>query len=367
MSTAKTTRRFWSRLNFRNWRISTKLLVVMISMALVPVILVTVSGTQTGREALVYEAQVNLTRLANSTAQRFEQLLLDNQNYIRLTAGQEEVITYLSLDPAERSAEMYADLNDEIYLLLNSNNLINLVSIFDNLGIVKAHTSPQYIGLNYFFRDYVQAALNGKSYTTGITIGVLDNKPGVLSSTPVWSSNGEVVGVISSRIKGDYITQILESTLDLEAEDLAAADLAEIDIYLVNEYGLVMSHSDSESEWLYRSIGEIREQGLVDRIVDDKLLGGDCPADTPGCDASEKIGRRPIPMLALHGLRDELMTALSAGETGTYIYCRPTDLDGAMIEPENCPNAQSHIIGYAPVNRPGSSSTDASLFMVVVD
>lgn len=367
MSTMSPKRSFRSRLNFRNWRISTKLLVVMVTLALVPIILVTVISTQTWRDALVYEAQVNLTRLANSTAQRFDQLLIDNQNYIELTAGQGEVISYLTTSDQDRSPDMYAALNQEINLLLNANDLINLVSVFDQLGIVKAHTDPQYVDQNYFFRDYVQFALAGQPYTGGITIGVRDNKPGVISSTPIYDENDNVVGAISARVKGDYITYILESTLDLEAEDLAAEDLAQIDIYLVNEFGIVMSHSDPNSNWLYRSIGEIESQSLIDRIVADKLLGGDCPAGDPNCDADDKIARQPDPMLALGHLRAELMAALSAGETGTYIYCRPTDLDVTAITPESCPAAQNHIIGYAPVYRPGADHTDKALFMVVVD
>ena len=69
-----------SKLIFRNWRISTKLLVVMLTLTLIPVIIVTLIGVRTGGDALTHEQKINHSRLANSTAQRIEQLLSGNQN-----------------------------------------------------------------------------------------------------------------------------------------------------------------------------------------------------------------------------------------------------------------------------------------------
>jgi HAMP domain-containing protein len=368
MTVKEKPRTIWHRLNFRNWRISTKLLVVMVILALVPAALVTAIGTRTGTEALIDEAQLNLIRLANSTAQRFDQLLLDNQNYIRMTAGEGEIVHFLELPEDEHTAEMYHEVNFEINRLLASNPLINLVSIFNHEGVVEAHTDPQYVGQNYFFREYVQSALEGQAYTTGIAIGVRDNKPGVISSTPVRDRLGKIIGVVSARIMGDYITNILESTLEMDSTDLPKEELSAIDIYLVNEYGIVVSHSDQESEWLYHSLGTIEDQQTLDLIVADKLLGGDCPDDILDCDASVKIARQPIPIPALQLLGDELLDAFKTGETGTFIYCRPENLTDPLVNPEleNCSGNRGHTIGYAPVARPDSNG-GTILFMVVVD
>jgi putative methionine-R-sulfoxide reductase with GAF domain/HAMP domain-containing protein len=139
---------------------------------------------------------------------------------------------------------------------------------------------------------------------------------------------------------------------------------------LLNEYGIVMAHS-GESEMLYRSLGVIESEEILDTITSVRLLGGECPEGEEGCDPSEKTPRPPSFIPAAQPLADTLLAAIEAGEAGSTRYCRPSNLDDAPdASPDVC-SGTWRVVGYAPVNDPfrlkAGSDEAANLFVVVVD
>ena len=92
MSTPNNSQIYLKGRGFRHWRISVKLLVVMLLLALVPLVVVTLTSMRTGGDLLEDEAIINLERLSYSTAQRIEQLLADNNQFINLVARNRDVV-----------------------------------------------------------------------------------------------------------------------------------------------------------------------------------------------------------------------------------------------------------------------------------
>ncbi|HEY73943.1 MAG: hypothetical protein DRJ03_06570 [Chloroflexi bacterium] len=352
---------FWSKLGFNNWSIRFKLLVVMLILSLVPLIAAVWISTTSSAEAITQQTRISLSRLAYSTAQRIEQFLIDNHNFIRMAAGAPEVVAFLSAPTEEEQSQLQNGVDGVVANLLSSDPAIDLVGFYDLEGDVVSHNNPAIVGRNYLFRDYVQAALSGEQFTSGIQRGWTTDTPGINASAPV-AGETEVIGAIATRIQGEFLTDILRSTLNIESEEITAEERESIDIFLVNEYGIIVGHSD-ESDWIYRSLGTIESQEILDAIAEVRLLGGSCPEGADQCDASEKTPRLPEPIPTAQPLADILLKAIQSGEAGSAHYCHPRNAADAPGKDGQC-DGTPHVVGYAPVRDPFAP---ANLFMVVVD
>ena len=392
---------FWQRLLFRNWKISVKLVVTMLILSLIPLILSTVISTRTSSralseqtdlsadalseltnlssealteqtdisaDALTQQNRIALSRLSFSTAQRIEQLLIDNHNFIRMAASDQRAIDYAIADPEDRP-ELQAGMDSVVTTVLSSNPTLDLIGFYDTAGIVLAHNSPAFVGQDYSSRDFFQASLQGQQFTASIQIGLTTGLPGLSASAPMYQDD-EVVGVIATRIQGTFIDEILKSTLSIESEDITSEEKEAIDLYLVNEYGLVMSHSNPESDWLYHGLGTLEEE-VINTATTLRLLGGVCPDNAATCDAGVRIPRVPESIPALQPLGDELLGAIEVGNSGSYRYCHPTTLEAELETENTCANGEWHVVGYAPVRDPfrtdAATGTSRNLLMVVVD
>ncbi len=352
---------FWKKLYFGNWSIRAKLLVVMLTLSLGPLLTAVWINTGSSARAITQQTQISLSRLAYSTAQRIEQFLIDNHNFIRMAASEPEVVAFLSAETEEEQVQLQSGVDSVVANLLSSDPAIDLVGFYDLKGDVVSHNNPDIVGRNYLFRDYVQVALSGGQFTSGIQQGWTTDTPGINASAPVQRET-DVIGAIATRIQGEFVTDILRSTLDIESEDITDESRENIDIFLVNEYGIVVGHS-GESNWLYRSLGTIESQEILDAITEVRLLGGSCPEGVDQCDPSEKTPRLPEPIPAAQQLADTLSEAIQSGEAGSDRYCHPRDAADPAAENGECDGAW-HVVGYAPVRDPFAS---ANLFMVVVD
>ncbi|RLC92551.1 MAG: hypothetical protein DRI77_12875 [Chloroflexi bacterium] len=356
------------KFGFGHWNIRVKLLVVMLILSLVPLVAAVWINTTSSAEVITQQTRISLSRLAYSTAQRIEQFLIDNHNFIRMAASEPEVVSFLSATAQDEQVRLQGGVDNVVANLISSDPAIDLVGFYDLEGDVVSHNNPEIVGRNYLFRDYVQAALSGEQFTSGIQRGWTTDTPGINASAPV-VKEGQAIGAIATRIQGEFVTDILRNTLDIESEDITAQDRENIDIFLVNEYGIVVGHS-AESDWMYRSLGTIESQEILDTISSVRLLGGSCPEGADQCDASEKTPRLPEPIPAAQSLADTLLEAIQSGEAGSARYCHPYNVADAPGENGQC-NGTWHVVGYAPVHDPfrlnPNTGEPGNLFMVVVD
>ncbi|MBN1953624.1 MAG: GAF domain-containing protein [Anaerolineae bacterium] len=355
--------------DLRHWRIATKLLVFMLLLSLVPLVISTMLSSRTSSDIIIKQTRISLSRLAISTAERIEQFLIDNHYVIRMAASDPNVIAFLSAATEEEQAGQQATIDTVVANLLAADPALDLVGFYDLEGTVVSHNNPDIVGRSYLFRDYVQSALGGEQFTSGIQVGWTTDTPGINASAPVVVDD-EVIGAIATRIQGIFITEILKSSLAAESEDITAEERQAMDVYLLDEYRIIVGHSDDETEWLYHSLGEITDQQVLDEIESVRLLGGDCPNMLPVCDPNTKEVRLPQAIPAAQPLGDHLLRAMVAGKSGSFRYCRPASIEEPLTEDGEC-NGAWHVVGYAPVLDPFRvnryTQQPIHLFMVVVD
>jgi HAMP domain-containing protein len=146
--------------------------------------------------------------------------------------------------------------------------------------------------------------------------------------------------------------------LDDETMKMYAQDT---DVFLVDEDGIVMEHSDPESDWLYRSLGEVDEES-IERIRLSASLGGTCPEGMDECGPQEMDPRLPEPIPAAVPLGNTLQAAFESGKGDTTRYCYPDDVDGPLDA--SCRSGSWHTAAYEPIH---DAVQDRVLFLIVVD
>ena len=86
------------KLSFRNWRISRKLLVVMLAISLVPLLLAAWIISASSVDALTQQMQDNMARLGSSVALHISSVLSNSQGFLRIVASDPQVAAALISD-----------------------------------------------------------------------------------------------------------------------------------------------------------------------------------------------------------------------------------------------------------------------------
>lgn len=351
------------KLSFRNWRISNKLLVVMLLVSLVPLLLAMGIVVRTNSEALTDAKRQAIALLGNSVALRYSNLLLDSRNLLQITASNPAIAAFLEAPPAAASTTPPAPVQEAFATLLNTNPQINVVGLYNPGATTMAHTDPALVGKNVAFRDFVGAALTGESFVSGLRRDLVSDAPGVSFSVPV-IEDGAIIGAMAMNIKGDFFTSVFSETLDAASKQEIGAAIA---MFLVDPNGIVMGQSKGD-DLIYRSLGTL-SPAAAERVAERKPLGGVCPTDQPECTPAEKLARQPEAVPGLQPLGDQVSSAFAANQAGSLRFCRPDDLTTAPPA-DNCVGAW-HIGAYAPVLLvlPDASGAEVPVqqFMVVVD
>jgi HAMP domain-containing protein len=345
-----------SRFSFRHWRISSKLLVVMLLLSLLPLLLAAWIISASSVEALTRQTQEGMTRLGNSMAQHISSALGNSQGLLNMAANDPAVLATLT-GGATPGAE--STLNTAVANLLQANERIDTVGIYDAGGTTMAHTDPATIGRDVSARDFIGAALRGETFTSSFRRDLVNDQPGINLSTPVREGEA-VVGAVAVHLDQRFVDDVFAQTLDLAGGGISAQAQETIDVYLVDPHGIVMSQLRG-ADWVGRNLGALSPD-LEARIAQARPLGGDCPADNPQCLPAEKIARLPQPMPAVQPLGNAVAQALQTGQPGSLRYCHPDDL--AAPGGQQACNGQYAVAAFAPVAAPGQ---DAGLFAVVVD
>jgi HAMP domain-containing protein len=345
-----------SRFRFRHWRISSKLLVVMLLLSLLPLLLAAWIINASSVEALTRQTQEGMTRLGNSMAQHITSALGNNQGLLSMAANDPGVLATLTGEPVPGAESA---LNTAVANLLQANERIDTVGIYDATGTTMAHTDPATIGRDVSARDFIGAALRGETFTSSFRRDLVNDQPGINLSAPV-REGGAVVGAVAVHLDQRFVDDVFAQTLDLAGGGISAQGQESIDVYLVDPHGIVMSQLRG-ADWVGRNLGALSPD-LEARIAQARPLGGDCPADNPQCLPAEKVARLPQPMPAVQPLGDAVAQALQTGQPGSLRYCHPDDL-AAPSDQQAC-SGQYAVAAFAPVAAPGQ---DAGLFAVVVD
>ncbi len=361
MNTQNPTKR-WKKLSFRHWRISNKLLVVLLLVSLAPLLAAIGIVVRTSSDALTDETRINISLLGHSVALRFSNLLLDNHNLLEVSASNPAIAAYLRA-PAPTQPAPPEQVKAAFSNLRQANPAIDVVGIYNLDGTAMAHTDSGLIGKNLSGRDFVGTALKGESFVSGIRRDLVSDQLGMNFSVPV-KEKDTVIGAMATHIDGKLFTEMFSQTLGISSRQ---NDAKAMTLYLADPNGIVMSQSQGD-DLLYRSLGTLSPEAAR-RVAEAKPLGGVCPDNQAKCLPKDKTARQPEALPALQSLGDQVREAFAAGQAGSTRFCRPTNL-GAAPQNHECSGAW-HIAAYAPVllsaATMGSGAVPMQQFMVIVD
>ncbi len=352
---------FQKRFSFRHWRISNKLLVVLLLVSLAPLLAAIGIIVRTSADALTGETQANISLLGHSVALRFSNLLLDNHNLLHVAASNPAIAAYLRA-PIPAQPIPSEPVNAALTNLQQANPAIDVVGIYNPEGTVMAHTDRELLGKNLSSRDFIGTALRGQSFVSGIRRDLVNDRLGINFSVPI-REKGAVIGAMATHLDGKLFTDMFSQTLNTSS-DLDAVKV--MTLYLVDSNGIVMSQSQGDN-LLYRSLGTLPPEAAR-RVAEAKPLGGVCPEAQAQCPPKDKVARQPEPLPALQLLGDRVREAFAAGRTDNVRFCRPANLAAAPQNGHEC-NGAWHVAAYAPVSPAAIADGGAPTqpFMVVVD
>ncbi|KAB2936010.1 MAG: GAF domain-containing protein [Candidatus Contendobacter sp.] len=354
---------FRKKFSFRHWRISNKLLVVLLLVSLAPLLAAIGIVVRTSTDALTDETRANISLLGHSVALRFSNLLLDNHNLLQVSASNPAIAAYLRAAPPATQPTPPEPVNAALTNLQQANPAIDVVGIYDPNGTVMAHTDRGLLGNDLSGRDFIGTALRGQSFVSGIRRDLVNDRLGMNFSVPI-REKGAVIGAMATHLDGKLFADMFSQTLSASSDPNEAQVMT---LYLVDPNGIIMSQSQGD-DWLYRSLGTLSPEAAR-RVAEAKPLGGVCPDRQAQCPPKDKIARQPEPLPALQLLGDQVLEAFVAGRTGSMRFCWPADL-GAAPRTNECSGAW-HVAAYTPVLLPNvtASGNDAPAqrFMVIVD
>jgi HAMP domain-containing protein len=197
-----------------SWPLALKMVAALVLAAVLPMTITAYHNFAGSEVALESAERRNLERLALATSGRLSQLIEDNRRMTAYVARSREVAELLA-QPTDAGAQaLLAHLQN----LVSTNPDLHLLTLMDASGKALVSTAPEVVGGNYAFRDYFKSAMSGQSYITSIIIGSVAGRAGVYMAYPVRRDDGQVIGVISLRLRAESIGAIVDTARNLNRE-----------------------------------------------------------------------------------------------------------------------------------------------------
>lgn len=226
--------KFWISLHRPLQSITVRLAATMLLVALVPLTGLALYNLFTS-ENLVEEAELEkLQLLAQSTANRLDQLLVDTQRTNIILSQDKEVHQYvLTADPQQQ--ERYkASILQLFRGVISANPDYGKISLLDARGRVLVSSDRQALAHDLGFRKYFQQALQGKTYVSPLLKSTIGNFWAVVFAAPV-RHQGKVIGVMVLSLKREAIWNSIR----------VSNTRNELLHWLVDTNGIIVARSDN--------------------------------------------------------------------------------------------------------------------------
>lgn len=188
-----------------SWPMVLKMSIAMLLTSLLPMLLTSYYNLQGSVASISQSEEHHLVRIATSASGRVSQLLNDSRSLASYLSADPEFTEMLSHPTQLRRASIQANLDS----LVKTIPYVHPIVLIDAKGEVIVSSDPGVTGLNVSFRDYFKAAMQGRSYMTGVVVGATEGLPGVYYSNAVRDAGGAVIGVLALRIRGSKFADIL--------------------------------------------------------------------------------------------------------------------------------------------------------------
>jgi class 3 adenylate cyclase len=225
------------------WPIAVKLSLVLLGVSLVPMGVTAALDVRLARAGAEQAELASLSRIAQSTAGRLDQLIDDTRRVVAQVAGETEVGAYLAAGP-EASPELRASVEKTLANVVGGNGDLASAFLLDARGVGVISTRGEEVGRELAHREYYRRAIAGEAYVSEILTGSTTKKPGIYFSKRIDAPGKLGVGVAVVKLSGDVIARMVGGVRHGRGG-----------AFLVDEWGVVVSHTDERL--LYKSLAPL--------------------------------------------------------------------------------------------------------------
>ena len=240
---------------FSSWPLAVKMSLLMVLTALAPMVMTAFYNYKGSVDRIEASERNNLQQLAGSVAGRVSQLIGDSRNLALFLASDGEFSEFLN-QPDEVARQ---SVTTKLIALVRSNPDVDVVTLLDANGRAMASNNNTVTNRNFKFRQYFQEAVRGKSYVTGVIVGATAGGTGTYFAAPVLNSTGNVVGVVTLRVRAAAIANLIENSRGTSARTAL----------MIDGDGVLIHHSDPAL--LYHSLIPLPPQKLNEIVADQRF------------------------------------------------------------------------------------------------
>ncbi len=218
---------------FASYTLRTKLVIVLLVVALITVGLLAFLNNRTTRAALTNDANQALFAAASQTATNIDAFINTNLDVIRTEAQLPLWSKYLKLVADQKSDRTIESEVRATLRALSRKTNISSYALIDLQGRDVMDTFASHIGTDKSDRKYFQEPLkSGLPYVSPVEFSPTTGKPSLYFSSPVRSSAGHVVGVLRMRYDATVLQSLVAQNNGLAGPDSFAVLFDEYHIHL---------------------------------------------------------------------------------------------------------------------------------------
>ncbi|NES94917.1 MAG: HAMP domain-containing protein [Desertifilum sp. SIO1I2] len=193
-----------------------KLIVSFLSVALLPLLIVSAINQRAMQEALMTSANQSLLATASQTALSIDAFIANNLNAVRVEAQLPLVSRYLSASVEDRT-QLRTDA-EAVLRALNRKDTLNIISysLITLDGITVLDTNVGQIGSDRSQQDYFQRAINsGLPFVSPVRYSAQTQTMSIHFSSPVRNAFGEITGVLALRYNSNALQRLINQNTQI--------------------------------------------------------------------------------------------------------------------------------------------------------
>jgi putative methionine-R-sulfoxide reductase with GAF domain len=274
-------------IQFPSLPLTTKLIIVVLALSIVPMTIVGYASAVSSQRALVADANDSLASEAAQVAARLDAFVEYNLDSLRTEAQIGDIIELLELPTDQRSGSEVLESTNDILSAFKQRNptYITSYAVFDRDGIAIADTSVDEIGLEKKDREYfVQPRDTGLPYVSDVRSSPVTGETSLYIAAPVRNKVGEFLGILRVRYDAKILQQLVSSQ---EKLGITAFTM------LISNENVLLVHTE-DPQLIFRSVVPLSESEVT--ALQDQLVlpaGSDQPhfIDLPGLAESNTKGK----------------------------------------------------------------------------
>ena len=187
-----------------------KMLVLIVSMAIIPMAIIGTVAIHSGKSAVEKTAKLNFEVIANTLASDMDELFRNTQRLQQVVAQSEPAQRLLGATRDQRQ-NMLPRVEQFLGEILELYPDIALAFIADEKGVCIASTNPDIIGVDFReTENFMRTALEGKSAVSGHVSGHMAKIPGVFFAGPVTDSGDNTIGAAVLELSSGKIHRVCQ-------------------------------------------------------------------------------------------------------------------------------------------------------------